>query len=420
MTVAEDAVPIMDLHSALFVVLPLALLTGALIVVIVMGAHGRWAGRDLGTGPFVRHIAAAMDVIDARLERWYARMGVWMGSLIIAAALVVVVFFYVNGGTEPVSHGICYAALSEAPFDTGTDNPFRNRILAPLIGWVLHLRGPLFVLVPWLFLVGLLTVVNVWCRREGAGSLLALSITLGMVFSPVAMHALALPGFIETASYFLIAVALLRVRDPIVSCACMALAVMAHEASVFIIPAWLMAVGCVPFGMHFRRILLLVAMLVPYAAYRWWVVQHAGEGLSVALYFSGRNMEACLAVGPMATVAGAFAVFRLHWLVLAVPLFWAGLRNGRAQWAMLLSATVGLSLLIAFDTTRMLCWAFPLLALGGVELGRGVGRRRATALFLLAWALNFLIAPYSTSGAESHRLNNIRDHVKESPLTSTC
>ena len=154
-------------------------------------------------------------------------------------------------------------------------------------------------------------------------------------------------------------------------------------------------------------------MLLPYAVYRWWVIGHDGDTFTSAYYFSAKNLERCIAVGPLATAYGIFGVFRLHWLVLVVAFFMCGLRNGRVRLALLLMASVAMTLLIAFDTTRMFCWAFPVLILGALELGKSVGQKKTAALLLLAWTLNFLLPPYTTTGAESHRLDSIRTHVDE-------
>jgi hypothetical protein len=356
-----------------------------------------------------------LDRSDALLGQWYARMGTWAGSSLISAFLVLVVWLYVDGDTVPISGGVMYAELSQDPFAATDSNPLRFRILAPLIGWVLHLRGPLFVLVPWLFLLGFLSSVNVWCRREGAGPTLALSIMMAMAFSPVTMHSLVAPGWVDAVSYFMLGMALMNIRNTFVSCAFVALAVMTHEVSAFLIPAWLLAArrSDAERGWWVKRALLLVVMLVPYVAYRWWVVQHDDIALSTTFYFSSANLKDCLGVGPVATAIGVFGVFRLHWLVLAVPIPMLGLRNARVRWALLLIASVALSLLIAYDTTRMFCWAFPVLVLGSVELGKCVGRKMAVALLMVAWILNFLIPPYTTTGAESYRLKGIRNYVTQ-------
>lgn len=368
--------------------------------------RGRWAC-------WKTMVSVGLGRAEAFLVGCYARAGAWGGAMILAVVSVTVVFFYVNGGTEPFSHGISYAALSEAPFDLGAPNLFRNRILAPLIGWMVHLTGRWFILVPWFFLVAFIALVNVWCRREGAGHTLALVATLGLAFSPVTMHSLVGPGFVEAVSYFLLGSALMNVQRMVLSCACVALAIAAHEASAFLVPAWLLfaARKQITVGWFFQRVLLLVLMLVPYVGYRWWVLQHDGQALSTAYYFSQRNVDSCLAVGPLATGAGIFAVFRLHWLVWAVPLCMLGLRNSRVRWALLLVVSIGLTLVIAFDTTRMFCWAFPLLVIGTVELAKCIGEKRAVVLLVLAWVLNFTIPPYTTTGAESYRLRTIRDHA---------
>lgn len=360
-------------------------------------------------------LAIVIDRANTLLESWYGRSGTWMGSLVIALVLVFLVHAYVEGGSAPISHGAYYAALSLDPVDTGVANPFRGRILAPLLGWVSGLRGPWFVLVPWGFLVGFLAQVNVWCRRQGAAPLHALAIMLAISFSPVAMHSLAGPGFIDAVSYFFLAAALMNIDMTLATCTFMALAIMTHEATAVLLPAWLLAAGL---GRNeartwVKRAGIVALMLMPYLLYRWWAEQADPEVLSTAFYFSDRNRQSCLDVGLGATAVGAFAVFRLHWLIVPMAFIAGGWKNRHLRWSLLVAASVGSTLLIAFDTTRMLCWTFPVLALAGVDLARSIGRNTAVLLLLSAWLLNFLISPYTVTGGVPYRLNEIRAYVLE-------
>ncbi|MGV3637070.1 MAG: hypothetical protein ACO1NQ_05430 [Flavobacteriales bacterium] len=356
-----------------------------------------------------------LDRTDGVLQGWYARVGPWSGSLVIALVLVFLVHGYVQGGSEPISHGTYYAALSTGPFDTEAANPFRARILAPLIGWLTGLRGSWFVLVPWVFLVGFLAQVNVWCSTRGATPSHALAVVLAIAFSPVTMHALVGPGFVDTVSYFLLAAALMNLGRTVVSCGFMALAVMTHEASAVLIPAWLLASGV---GKDHRRawlkrMLIVAVMLLPYALYRSWVLRVDPGSLSTAYYFSERNVQSCLDVGLWATLVGIFAVFRMHWLLIAIAIIRGGWKSLHSRWSFVVLLCIGSTLVIAFDTTRMFCWAFPVMILAGVDLARSVGRRAALLLLVAAWSLNFLFAPYTTTGGVSYRLNGIRAFVQD-------
>lgn len=365
---------------------------------------------------FRNHVSFVwMDRSDAALATAYARLGAWMGSLIISLVLVFIVHRYVQGGSEPISHGSYYAALSTSPFDTDASNPFRGRILAPLIGWLMGLRGEWFVLVPLMFLVGLLAQVNVWCCRQGATPTHALVVVLAIAFSPVTMHALVGPGFVDTVSYFLLAVALMNLNRTAVSCGCMASAIMTHEASIVMIPAWLLAAegGWVDRKAWRKRALIVAVMLIPYALYRLWVLQVDPGALSTAYYFSEGNLQSCRDVGLWATLVGVFAVFRLHWLVIAIVIIRGGWKSLHSRWMLVVLLSVGSTLFIAFDTTRMYCWAFPVMALAGVDLAKTVGRRGSVLLLLAAWLLNFLLTPYTTTGGVSYRLNGIRAFVQE-------
>ena len=365
---------------------------------------------------FRNHVSFVwMDRSDAALATAYARLGAWMGSLIISLVLVFFVHRYVQGGSEPISHGSYYAALSTSPFDTDASNPFRGRILAPLVGWLMGLRGDWFVLVPWMFLVGLLAQVNVWCCRQGATPIHALVVVLAIAFSPVTMHALVGPGFVDAVSYFLLAAAFMNLDRTAVSCVFMASAIMTHEVSIVMVPAWLLATegGWLERRVWLKRTLIVAVMLIPFALYRLWVLQVDPGALSTAYYFSEGNLQSCRDVGPWATLVGVFAVFRLHWFVIAMAIIRGGWKSLHSRWSLVVVLSVGSTLFIAFDTTRMFCWAFPIMVLAGVDLARSIGRKGALVLLVAAWLLNFLVVPYTTTGGVSYRLNGIRSFVQE-------
>lgn len=400
----------MDVHLLLVAVLPLALVVALITWVALCDREMRWPRSDR----VVRRGSALIAEVDVQLGRWHARMGSWRGSVLLALVLSLGAFVYVNGDMRMWSHGAIYAALSEAPFDPDVEVPLRNRILAPVIGWLLHLRGPLFVLVPWSFLVGFLAIVHQWCLREGASPVLALAGSLSLSFSPVVLHTLVTPGSVDVVAYFMIAAALSLIHRPWISTFFMALAIMTHEASSFVVLAWLSASasrssGWRPVG---HRGSMLLACLLPYVAYRWWTAQHDPTLYSMAFYLSEENIEACLAVGPLAMMAGIFAVFRLHWVVLAVLLVKGGMRDQRLRWSMMLIAAMCFSLILAYDTTRMFCWAYPVLVVGVVSLGERIGQKRAALLILLAWFLNFMIPPYTTTAAVSYPLRHIKEFME--------
>lgn len=404
----------MDVHLLLWVVLPLALVVALITWVALCDRELRWPRSVARNDRAVRRVSALVAAVDVQLGRWHARIGPWRGSVLLALVLTLVAFVYVNGDVRMWSHGAIYAALSEAPFDPVVEVPLRNRILAPLIGWLLHLRGPLFVLVPWAFLVGFLAIVHQWCLRAGAFPVLALAGLLSLSFSPVVLHVLVAPGFVDVVAYFMIATALSTIHRPWTSTLFMALAIMTHEASSFVVLAWSLASASRSSGWRSvgRRGLMLLVCLLPYAAYRWWTAQHDPSLYSMAFYLSKENIAACLGVGPLAMMAGIFAVFRMHWVVLAVLMVKGGMRDQRLRWAMTLIAAMCFSLVLAYDTTRMFCWAYPILVVGVVSLGERVGQKKAALLILLAWLLNFVIPPYTTTAAVSYPLRHIKEFME--------
>lgn len=79
---------------------------------------------------------------------------------------------------------------------------------------------------------------------------------------------------------------------------------------------------------------------------------------------------------------------------------------------MMLIAAMCFSLILAYDTTRMFCWAYPVLVVGVVSLGERIGQKRAALLILLAWFLNFMIPPNTTTAAVSYPLRHIKEFME--------
>src|SRR5689334_17293925 len=97
------------------------------------------------------------------------RFGLFLSSLIVGLAMVGLAMMYVQPSFNLTFHGLGFSSLSENPFDFASHNPLQYRILAPLLGYVLFLRGKLFFILPLLFAVFLLSAVYFHYRKKEYG-----------------------------------------------------------------------------------------------------------------------------------------------------------------------------------------------------------------------------------------------------------
>ncbi len=95
------------------------------------------------------------SALDRRLLSLEQRWSLPVLALILGAAVLALSALGTSPQFVPVHHGKWYTVLSNNPFDWSDNYNLRFRILAPFLGYVLFLRGPLF---PW-FMLSLLAEI---------------------------------------------------------------------------------------------------------------------------------------------------------------------------------------------------------------------------------------------------------------------
>ena len=338
---------------------------------------------------------ASMTPLDHLLGRLEERVGRFWCALLIGCMWAIAAALFVGPGLVPAFHGEEYSDLSQAPFDLTISSRLRYRILGPLIGYLLGLRGAWFLVVPWIFLVLFLGTIYNETRRTDLSPTLALLASGSMAFSCVTFIPLVAPGYTDPITYFFVLLAFARIGHIGLSAGCLALAIANHEAVLFLLPGFL----CwwwirTPDVMRMARYGFVLGLaLVPYLAYRYWVSVHHSTALDVAYYFSEANRTNSMREITPTALWGIFAAFRLFWIF---PIVAVLLHLRRRRWIHVAFYVVTLfgvlfQLLIAFDTTRMLCLGFPLVLVGIWEVAHRRGWPFATRLALACLLLDLFV-----------------------------
>ncbi|MBK9419940.1 MAG: hypothetical protein IPN44_02685 [Flavobacteriales bacterium] len=212
--------------------------------------------------------------------------------------------------------GFEYARLSNAPFDTSTPIMLRLRLFGPLLGYLTFLRGPVFVLLPWSFLIALIALCYFSARRKGLLPINALLTSAAITFTCTAFVTLYAPGYTDAITYFFILLCLLP-RFPLRwKALAFAVAVCNHESALVLLPAVLYTqyLDRTSNGRPIRFFGWLALFLVPYLLYRVWATSMDPSVLGPAYYLTTANVNVNYReLGP--TLWGLFWSFRMMWLL---------------------------------------------------------------------------------------------------------
>lgn len=337
--------------------------------------------------------------IEAKLERVEARWGVAAGAIVVGAALLLGAAFYTTPAVEPRFLGVWFSQLSAAPFDFGQSNPLHFRLLGPLLGYVVGLRGDLFVFLPILFDFALLALAYAICRSRGLGPGDSFLMASLLAFSCVIFLPLASPAYTDSVSYFFILLAFGLPRRAYVSVAAFALALLNHEANVALLPALALLIGYEHSERWHRpyvvAIALTLASLLPLVVMREVIgmrveaVYGAGDYLSLAYIVF--NLQQIAYLAPL----GAFFAFKLFWYYpLHLVLNPKSVRRPQLLVLLAIFAGVTSQLLVAFDVTRLFVLGFPGIWLAALWWRRERGEARFRHLTWRLVAYNFLVAQY--------------------------
>lgn len=353
----------------------------------------------------------APELVSQFLEKWEKRYGLLPAALLAACITLGAACLYVWPKTQPAYHGLDYSALSTHIFNLEFPSDQRFRVLSPLLGWLTGLKGDLFKIIPWIFQILFLGAVYFEFRRKGHGISLSLLATALMGFSCTTFIPLISPGYVDPATYCFAFLAFSRLDRPIHSAIFWGLALLNHESVLFILPGLILA-----FRMHhpsmkevFRYGAWILLASAPYFLYRMGVGQFSRVHFSTDFYFSRENIQDCLRVTlPLAPLA-AFLAFRLFWFFPAYALIrsWNNNRTSQSAFFLVSFGCVAGQLVIAYDSTRLFCLAFPLVLMGMDLLAREMGQRAITRKGWILFGFNLLILPAFTGRDQVFPLHSV-------------
>lgn len=340
-------------------------------------------------GGFVGWVQRACAALESRC-------GLAAAALILGGLLLGLAALESTPSLKPVNHGVLYARLSEAPLSFAEENWVQMRILMPLLGHVVHLRGRAFVVLPpvfaWLFLAS----VYWHYRRRRFGEAASLGLASMMAFSTPVLFPLYGAGYVDPASTLLLFWCFALPQRPVLRALLYGLALFNHESALFALPWMLLPADGE--GLVSRRMVLNAALCTLAVAllflWRDWVSSQVAVRFSNEFYLHriGKNVRIIWELCPL----GVFEAFRLFWVFPIYALLDSIARRERRQalWMAVVVGGASAQLLFGHDVSRLMGLAFPAI-LRGAERFRA--RQGEPALERFAWALvllAFLVPAY--------------------------
>lgn len=320
-------------------------------------------------------------------------------TLLATSLFLGIIFFglamlYVSPQFEPIYHGKVFCEMSSSPFDFAKAYPLQNRILAPLLGYLLFLRGDLFFILPYAFTVFLLAAFYFYSRKHANTPLESLLITALLAFSSLVFLPLISPGYTDSVTFFFVFLAFALASQSIQkSSLFFALALLNHESCVFILPA--LFLYRLSFKANFfTTFIFYLVSCIPLLAYRYYVSQHMATEYSLDFYFSTNNLTTCINTWNLIP-SGVFYAFKLLWFF---PLFILVESYRRGDNLFLFSILAAmffplLQFIIAYDITRMMCISFPAVVLSLFKLKEYWGNEKFNYFTKYLFFFNLLLLP---------------------------
>ncbi len=340
-------------------------------------------------------IFLTIDGIFRKAESSLGRLtvSIFLGlSLLFIAELIYSVRF------ETFYHGNGFTRLSLHPFEMEGENDLRFRILSPLLGYILYLRGPSFKFLMLFVLAVFFGLIYFFSRKKSFSPTEALGITMLLVFSTLAFYQLYFPAYTDPTSFLLILLFMNFYRNIKTATLLLMLLLFNHENTIFLFPFFflLMMNGDMKSGNFTKTILAFLIAGIPYIIYRKIISSHAEVNFTFSYYFDAGNMKWTREHVLPHLLQGIFQAFRLAWIL---PIIAIGVDIYEKRYKeILLMCTVFffvlLQLVIAWDISRLVGFSFPVILIAASRLHAFLGTKKFLLIVYSIFILNFFVPAY--------------------------
>ena len=338
------------------------------------------------------------------MESSESRRGLLVFSLITGLFVLCIVMWFTAVRFNTMHHGNEFTLLSKAPFDFEQSNDLRFRILSPLLGYLLFFRGVLFKYFMLIVLAIFLGMVYYYHRKKGMRPTESTGMLLLLAFSTLSFYQLYFPAYTDPTTFLLTLLLMMARNRTVLSTLLLSLLLFNHEHAIFLFPFFFlfMVDGDYRFGKLFKTALRFGIALLPYIAYRIFIMKHQPVDYTLTYYFNAKSLEWTRTHVLPNLASGVFQSFRLAW-ILPLAAVIIDLKEKRFREILLLLSIVlfvMLQFFIAYDISRLAGLCFPVLILSALRVKETLGMYKFLYLLYGIFLLNFLIHSYCIGALE--------------------
>ncbi len=348
-------------------------------------------------------IAMFSKTLESKLLALEESKGRVLVAFFVSFALLAIAAIYVRPAIATVFLGKWYSALSLDPFSE-IPNQIGYRILTPLISYLLGLRGELIIITNLLCALAFLMVSYGYFRKNLEHLADAVYSTAVMAFSLVTLTTIYYGGYCDSLTYLLILLMWIkRANMPLVALLFF-LGLLNRESIIFLVP-WFAFLYWTESPNKIKSILeILLWYSLAFGLYylfRLWIASFR-EVEFTADFYLGTLLTEPLAIFKKSygnQWLGLFSVFKAFWIIVLIALwsFWKQRQLRNILSLAILAVCMWAQLLIAWDSSRLMTMAFPLMIIALLHvLKENTLGFRGWAMLLLVF--NFMVPQLYTAG----------------------
>lgn len=334
----------------------------------------------------------SIDNFCLRLER---KLGLGLTSILFGLILLGLAALFTSPRWELFYHGKGFSRLSLAPFDFSIESSLRYRILSPLLGYILFLKGEQFKYLMLGFLALFHCLVYFFHRIKAFSPSESLGIGMLLSLSTLSFYQLYFPGYNDPVSYVLVLILLFKRNNKFIVQLCLVLLLFNHDNTIFLFP--FLFLYLLEEDYSFSNILKCLKLFFPgvilYIMYRVIISSFVEVGFNTSYYFDQQNLRWTWDHVLDHLHEGIFQAFRVAWILPIIAII-VNAREGKYKEIILL--TLGFifiisQFLIAYDISRLTGLAFPLILVSSWRIREYYGSNISNSLIWLIILVNLFV-----------------------------
>lgn len=341
---------------------------------------------------------------DSGIRYLEAKLGTAGMILLCGTLLLIFAALFTTPRWELYYHGKGFSRLSSAPFDFSGGSGLQYRILAPLLGYIFFMGGSMFKYFMLLVTIVFLGACYVLHRKKDFSPTQSIAISGLLALSTLTFFQLHFPAYTDPLSYLLILLLLFYFKTKWKAILIISLLLFNHDNTLFLMPfIFLLLLGNEYTTVNFmKKATWMILAFLPYLLYRIGVSSLDGNQFDADYYFNANNLKWTWDRVTEYFWLGVFQAFRLAWIFPLIALVINARNKNYHEISLILVCFVFVAtqMFIAYDISRLMGLAFPVILLGIWRLKDVLSERQFNFSLWMVLIIQLFIPSYCIGALE--------------------